>query len=167
MNTEPTIKRVDLQEIANEACETLRQVLDVEGLTLEAATLLPQFERSIRSTIAAVESGAPEDFSPDFALAYLTGRIAKEQVRAIEAARAQVRAAAERATNHWSHAIEAERRRLSGDAGGARPQPAPEIAQTTTAPEAAPITLPIRPMLEAATPPRATAPQPSPLTKLG
>jgi hypothetical protein len=146
-----------LQQIATEACETLRQILEFEGLTLEAATLLPPFERAIRATIAAVESGAPEDFSPDFALAYLTGRIAKEQVRAIEAARAQVRAAAERAANHWNHAIAAEQRRLRG--GIEAPLDTGE-----TLPHAAPVTH-ILQSAETNTLPRATAPQPASLAK--
>jgi hypothetical protein len=157
MTIEPTINRVDLQQIATEACETLQRILEIEGLTLEAATLLPPFERTIRATIAAVESGAPEDFSPDYALAYLTGRIAKEQVRAIEAARAQVRAATERAVNHWNHAIAAERRRLRGDIE--EPQDTGE-----TVPQAAPITH-ILQSAETNVLPRATAPQPAPLAK--
>jgi hypothetical protein len=157
MTTEPTINRVDLQQIAIEACETLRQILEAEGLTLEAATLLPPFERAVRATIAAVESGAPEDFSPDFALAYLTGRIAKEQVRAIEAARAQVRAAADRAANHWNHAIAAERHRLGG-------RTAEPLSASETLPQAAPVTH-ILQSAETNALPRATAPQAAPFAK--
>lgn len=99
--------------LAEEACATLRDYLVAEGLALEAPAALPSFERSVRATIAAVESTMPTDLPLDFALAYLTGRIAREQALVIERARSQVSAARDAAERHWQAAIESERRRLA------------------------------------------------------
>jgi hypothetical protein len=122
---------INFQSLADEASDTLRQILEIEGLTFEAAALLPQFERAIRATIAAVEGGAPDDLSPDFALAYLTGRIAKEQVAVIQAARDTVRSATLRAEQHWRNAIEAERRRIAQQAAtDPAPQETARVAQS-------------------------------------
>jgi hypothetical protein len=104
------------QGLAEEASATLRELLAAEGLSDEIAAVLPPFERAIRATVAAVMADAPDDVTLEFALAYLTGRIAKEQVTALQSARAQVKAARERAENHWQAAIEAERRRLALEA---------------------------------------------------
>ncbi|HEX9035992.1 MAG TPA: hypothetical protein VF808_03290 [Ktedonobacterales bacterium] len=103
------------QGLVEEACATLRELLEAEGLTLEADALLPPFERAVRATVAVVAGGAPDDLAPDFALAYLTGRIAREQATTIQTAREQARAAVTRAERHWAAAIEAERRRLASE----------------------------------------------------
>ena len=137
-----------LNGLVEEACATLREYLDAEGLTLEAAALLPAFERAIRATIAVVAGGAPADLPPDFALAYLTGRIAREQTIAIQTARSQARAAITRAEDHWRAAIEAERARAAravtpaptpAPTASAPSQPAP-TAPTTQATQATPAT---------------------------
>jgi ParB-like chromosome segregation protein Spo0J len=116
------------QGLAEEACATLCEYLDAEGLTLEAAALLPAFDRAIRATIAVVAGGAPDDLPPDFALAYLTGRIAREQTIAIQTARNQARAAITRAEEHWRAAIEAERGRAAR-AASASSTPTPETSR--------------------------------------
>lgn len=107
--------------LAEEACATLRDYLDAEGLALEAPAALAPFERAVRAAIAAVEATKPDDLPLDFALAYLTGRIAREQALAIQRARSQVNAARAAAEQHWQAAIEAERRRLSHAARPAAP----------------------------------------------
>jgi hypothetical protein len=58
----------------------------------------------------------PDDLPLEFALAYLTGRIAREQALAIQRARSQVNTAREVAERRWRAAIEAERRRLTDSA---------------------------------------------------
>jgi len=110
--------------LAEEACATLRDYLVAEGLALEAPEALPLFERSVRATIVAVESAMPTDLPLEFALAYLTGRIAREQALVIERARSQASAARDVAERHWQAAIERERRRLAH---------APTVASTETA----------------------------------
>jgi hypothetical protein len=119
--------------LAEEACATLRDYLAAEGLALEASAALPSFERSIRATIAAVESTVPNDLPLDFALAYLTGRIAREQALVIERARSQVSAARDAAERHWQAAIERERRRLAR----ASTQATTALADSTDAPRQA------------------------------
>lgn len=109
--------------LAEEACATLRDYLVAEGLALEAPAALPSFERSVRATIAAVESAMPTDLTPEFALAYLTGRIAREQALVIERARSQASAAREAAERHWQSAIERERRRLARASASATTEP--------------------------------------------
>lgn len=109
--------------LAEEACATLRDYLVAEGLALEAPAALPAFERAIRATIAAVESTVPKDLPLEFALAYLTGRIAREQALVIERARSQASAARDAAERHWQAAIERERRRLAHE-------PTPASAET-------------------------------------
>lgn len=99
--------------LAEEACATLRDCLDAEGLTLESAAAMGPFERAVRAAIAAVESAMPADLPLEFALAYLTGRIAREQALALQQARSQVNAAREVAERRWQAAIETERRRLA------------------------------------------------------
>lgn len=99
--------------LAEEACATLRDCLGAEGLALESAAAMAPFERAVRAAIAAVESAMPADLPLEFALAYLTGRIAREQALAIQRARSQVSAAREVAERRWQAAIEAERRRLT------------------------------------------------------
>ncbi|HEU0026714.1 MAG TPA: hypothetical protein VFQ25_06320 [Ktedonobacterales bacterium] len=115
MTTTPDAEN-PFQGLAEEASATLRELLVAEGLADEIPAVLPPFERAIRASVAAVEGGAPDDVTLEFALAYLTGRIAKEQVIALQSARAQVNAARERAEHHWRGAIEAERRRLALEA---------------------------------------------------
>lgn len=115
MTTTPDAEN-PFQGLAEEASATLREILVAEGLADEIPAALPPFERAIRATMAAVEGGAPDDVTLEFALAYLTGRIAKEQVIALQNARAQVNAARERAEHHWRSAIEAERRRKALEA---------------------------------------------------
>jgi hypothetical protein len=102
--------------LAEEACATLRDYLCAEGLALEAAAAMAPFEREVRAAIAAVESAMPDDLPLEFALAYLTGRIAREQALAIQRARSQVNTAREVAERRWRAAIEAERRRLTDSA---------------------------------------------------
>lgn len=103
-----------LHGLAEEASATLCECLAAEGLTDEAPTVLPPFERAVRASVAAVVGSAPDvDVTLDFALAYLTGRIAKEQVIALQHARNLANAARARAEHHWRTAIEAERRRLA------------------------------------------------------
>jgi hypothetical protein len=98
--------------LADEASATLRECLAAEGLIDEAPTVLPPFERAVRASVAAVVGSAPDDdVTLDFALAYLTGRIAKEQVIALQNARNLANAARARAEHHWQAAIAAERRR--------------------------------------------------------
>ena len=99
--------------LADEASVTLRELLDAEGLAREAPAVLPDFNRAVRATVAAVEANPPADLPLDFALAYLTGRIAREQVIALKNARTLATAARMRAEDHWRAAIEAERRRLA------------------------------------------------------
>lgn len=111
---EPTPVAMNLFEgIAAEASATLRELLAAEGLTGEATSVLPPFERAVRAAVTAVETSLPSDLPRDFALAYLTGRIAKEQVIALQTARDLVNTARTRAEHHWQGAIEAERRRLA------------------------------------------------------
>ncbi len=100
-----------LDGLAAEASATLTECLVAEGLASEAPDVLPAFERAVRATIRAVEATLPDDLTLDFALAYLTGRIAKEQVTALKHARALAREARTQAERHWRAAIEAERRR--------------------------------------------------------
>lgn len=99
------------QGLAEEASATLRDCLVAEGLGSEAPAVLLPFERAVSAAVAAVEGSQPDDVTRDFALAYLTGRIAKEQVIALQNARNQASAARARAEHHWRAAIEAERRR--------------------------------------------------------
>ena len=100
--------------LAEEASATLREFLAAEGLTDEAPAVLPPFERAVRASVAAVVGSAPaDDVTLDLALAYLTGRIAKEQVIALQNARTLADAARARAEHHWRAAIAAERRRLA------------------------------------------------------
>jgi hypothetical protein len=101
------------QGLAEEASATLRECLVAEGLAAEIPTVMLAFERAVHAAVAAVEGSAPDGLSLDFALAYLTGRIAKEQSIALQSARGQVRAARTRAEQHWRAAIEAERRRVA------------------------------------------------------
>ena len=109
--------------LAEEACATLRDYLYAEGLALEAAAAMAPFEREVRAAIAAVESAMPADLPLEFALAYLTGRIAREQALAIQRARSQVNAAREVAERRWQAAIEAERRRITDSAAEAEAAP--------------------------------------------
>lgn len=97
--------------LAAEASATLTECLVAEGLANEAPEVLPAFERAVRATIRAVEASPPDGLSLDFALAYLTGRIAKQQVIALHNARALARAARTQAEHHWRAAIETERHR--------------------------------------------------------
>jgi hypothetical protein len=99
--------------LTDEANVTLRELLDAEGLGGEAPDVLPAFKRAIRAAVAAVQSGLPADLPLDFALAYLTGRIAREQVIALQNARTLANTARARAEDHWRGAIETERRRLA------------------------------------------------------
>ena len=116
--------------LAEEACATLRDVLDAQGLALEAPSALAPFERAVRSAVAAVKSAMPDDLPLDFALAYLTGRIAREQALAIQRARSQVNAVRAAAERHWQAAIEAERRRLA-DTSSAEPAEPPRQARSS------------------------------------
>lgn len=71
---------------------------------------------SVAVVCAAVTTAEPEmptDRPLALALAYLTGRIAKEQVIALQHARNLVNAAHARAEHHWRAAIAAERRRVA------------------------------------------------------
>lgn len=99
--------------LTDEASVTLRELLDDAGLGNEAPNVLPAFNRAVRAAVAAVVAGLPADLPVDFALAYLTGRIAREQVIALQNARALANTARDRAEGHWRAAIEAERRRLA------------------------------------------------------
>lgn len=99
--------------LAEEAIAILHELLATEGLTDEAPNVLPPFERAVRAAVTAVEAEMPADLPLDFALAYLTGRIAKEQVIALQNARNLANAARTRAEHHWKAAIEAERHRLA------------------------------------------------------
>ncbi len=99
--------------LAEQASATLRDCLVAEGLAHEAPAVLPAFERAVRAAVAVVEESVPDDLTRDFALAYLTGRIAKEQSVALANARAQASAARTRAEQHWRAAIAAERRRAA------------------------------------------------------
>lgn len=99
--------------LTDEANVTLRELLDAEGLGGEAPEVLPAFKRAIRAAVAAVQSGLPADLPLDFALAYLTGRIAREQVIALQNARNLANTARVRAEDHWRAAIESERRRVA------------------------------------------------------
>ena len=99
--------------LAEEASATLRDCLVAEGLATEIPTVLPAFERAVRAAVAVVAGSVPDDLPLDFALAYLTGRIAKEQVIALQTARKLVSAAHARAEHHLRAAIEAERRRVA------------------------------------------------------
>ncbi len=100
-------------DLAEEANATLRDLLVAEGFADEATTVLPPFERAVRASIATVQTDLPSDLPLDFALAYLTGRIAREQVRALQHARDLVQTARANAENHWQAAIAAERRRVT------------------------------------------------------
>lgn len=99
--------------LTEEASATLRDCLVAEGLADEVTTVLPPFERTVRASIATVQTDLPADLPLDFALAYLTGRIAKEQVRALQHARDLVQTARAHAEHHWQAAIDAERRRVT------------------------------------------------------
>lgn len=99
--------------LAEQASATLRDCLVAEGLAYEASTVLPLFERAVRAAVAVVEANATDDFTREFAQAYLTGRIAKEQVIALQNARNLASAARAHAEHHWRAAIEAERRRVA------------------------------------------------------
>ncbi len=99
--------------LAEEASATLRECLVAEGLATEAPTVLPPFERAVRAAVAVVAGSVPDDITLDFALAYLTGRIAKEQVIALQTARNLINGARTRAEHHLRAAIEAERRRVA------------------------------------------------------
>ncbi len=101
------------QGLAEEASATLQELLVAEGLAAEVPTVLPPFERTVRAFVAVVESKAQDDLTRDYALAYLTGRIAKEQVIALQNARNLVNTAHARAEHHWQAALEAERRRVA------------------------------------------------------
>jgi hypothetical protein len=125
--------------LAEEASAILRDLLVAEGLANEAFSVLPPFERAVHAAVAVVESDISDisDISDtsgvatlEFALAYLTGRIAKEQVIALQTARNQARAALARAELHWRAAIEAERRRVARESSAASPRPeAPQPAR--------------------------------------
>ena len=97
--------------LAAEASATLTECLVAEGLANEAPEVLPAFERVVRASIRAVEASPPDGLSLDFALAYLTGRIAKQQVIALQHARALARTARTQAEHHLRAAIEADRQR--------------------------------------------------------
>lgn len=97
--------------LAEQASATLRECLVAEGLAVEAPSVLAPFERAVRAAVAVVEADLPDDLPLDFALAYLTGRIAKEQSVALAAARSQASAARALAERRWQAAIEAERLR--------------------------------------------------------
>ncbi len=99
--------------LADEASATLRDLLAAEGLADELTSVMPPFERAVRAAVATVQSSLPADLALDFALAYLTGRIAREQVRALQTARDLVQTARAHAEHHWQVAIEAERRRIA------------------------------------------------------
>ena len=114
--TSPRASANPFLALAEQASATLRDELAAAGLALEAPTALPAFERAVRAAIAAVESDAPDDVTLDFALAYLTGRIAKEQATALRTARERVNAARAHAERHWRNAIEAERGRRAARA---------------------------------------------------
>ncbi len=109
--------------LAEQASATLRDLLVAEGLANEAFAVLPPFERAVHATVAVVEADTSSEVTLEFALAYLTGRIAKEQSVALQQARNQARAARERAEEHWRAAIDAERRRLAHEAPGSNPRP--------------------------------------------
>ena len=119
--TTPAAKN-PFEGLAEEASATLRDILVAEGLADEVPAALPPFERAVRAAVAAVMGNAPDDFALDFALAYLTGRIAKEQVIALQNARNLVSAARAHAEQHWRAAIEAERRRLGLEAQRIAPE---------------------------------------------
>lgn len=99
--------------LAEQARATLRDLLVEAGLGAEATTVLPPFERAVRAAVAAVETGLPGDLSLEFALAYLTGRIAREQALALQRARRLAATARARAERRWQGAIEAERGRIA------------------------------------------------------
>jgi|SRR5512146_1403958 hypothetical protein len=126
MTTSPDTEN-PFQGLAEEASATLRELLVAEGLADEIPAVIPPFERAVRATLAAVKGIAPDDLTLEFALAYLTGRIAREQVIALQSARNLVISARDRAERHWRAAIEAERRRQALEPA----TPAP--AQTETA----------------------------------
>lgn len=112
MTTNPTTGN-PFHGLAEQASATLRDCLATEGLATEAPAVLPQFERAVRAAVAAVADSVPDDLGLEFALAYITGRIAKEQSIALAHARAQAHAARWRAEQHWRAAIAAERRRVT------------------------------------------------------
>ena len=112
MTTTPAARN-PFHGLAEEASATLRDCLAAEGLATEAPTVLPPFERAVRAAVTVVEESLLDDLALDFALAYLTGRIAKEQVIALQTARNLVIAAHARAEHHLRAAIEAERRRVA------------------------------------------------------
>lgn len=111
MMTSPRAAGNPFLALAEQASATLRDELAAAGLALEASTVLPAFERAVRAAVAVVEAEAPEDVTLEFALAYLTGRIAREQAVALRTARELGATAHAQAERHWRAAIEGERRR--------------------------------------------------------
>lgn len=111
--TTPSAAGNPFHGLAEEASATLRDLLVTEGLADEMTSVMPPFERAVRAAVATVQSGLPTDLALDFALAYLTGRIAREQVRALQIARELVQTARAHAEHHWQVAIAAERRRIT------------------------------------------------------